>query len=182
MDNQTGSYMINNFIDQMTKYLGKRTLRKMCDEIQYDLHERGKQHTMNVFNDNTAYLMFKKNEESDNKKDMNEQIELQHYIGVNNGGNSDKNKKEGLELMTNTTNIVQDNNNHDDKNEVEEKDEYQTIIQDELEFTDNTGNKVETAVDDDDNDEDDQTESELSDDEIDDLMLMVDEIQQNLEI
>ncbi len=61
MDVFKGSYMISCFVEQMTKYLGKKTLSKICDSIQYELHKIKKtQHTTNTFNDGCGYLKFKR--------------------------------------------------------------------------------------------------------------------------
>eukprot|EP01084_Bolivina_argentea_P230624 389071_1 len=94
--------MISCLLEQMTKYIRKKTLSKMCDSIQYDLHKIKKtQHTTNIFNDECGYLKFKKNNNNNNNyKQQQEgycdknQLELAQYI-------EGKNNNNGLQIETN---------------------------------------------------------------------------------
>eukprot|EP01084_Bolivina_argentea_P317246 550034_1 len=78
MDTFKESYMITCFVEQMERYLGEKTLSKICDSIQHELHQIQKiQHTTNIFNDKCGYLKFKKNDskksyENDQCNDRNE--------------------------------------------------------------------------------------------------------------
>ena len=47
----------------------------LFEEIQNDLHDKGKQQTINVFNNNTRNLIFKVNEKQDIEQEMKEEQE-----------------------------------------------------------------------------------------------------------
>eukprot|EP01083_Nonionella_stella_P039233 106707_1 len=64
MNSVDGSYLIYEFVKRMTKNIEdgeNKFLGEIIEEIQYDLHDKGKQQITFSFNNHTRYLMFKKN-------------------------------------------------------------------------------------------------------------------------
>ncbi len=70
-DLRFGSFLIYEFTQKMKQNIEKtenKTLATIFDEIQNDLHDRGKQQTTNTFNNNTRNLRFKINTNPKNSK------------------------------------------------------------------------------------------------------------------
>eukprot|EP00483_Globobulimina_turgida_P006783 UN06795 len=64
LDSRLGGYLSSGFYEQMMKNI-KRTenknLQSMLEKIQSNLHDKGKQLIVNVFNNGTSNLTFRKN-------------------------------------------------------------------------------------------------------------------------
>ena len=63
----TGSYVVTSFTEKLRENIidnnNKRFLFEICSDIQTELHNKGKQHTVNTFNDNTQYIKFLENKD-----------------------------------------------------------------------------------------------------------------------
>merc|ERR1712154_113444 len=58
----TGSYLIHEWTQRMTRNIENeegKTLATIFEEIQDTLHDKGKQQTVNIFNNRTGRLQFK---------------------------------------------------------------------------------------------------------------------------
>ena len=65
LDTIDGSYLIHSWVSAMWDNIdtgSKKYLGDMMDDIQEELHRRGKQQTVNTYNNNTRYIRFKKAE------------------------------------------------------------------------------------------------------------------------
>ena len=62
MNVKNGSYFIKLFADRIKRKEGEikssKFLYEILDDIQHELHKRGKQQTVNIFNNNTRYIKF----------------------------------------------------------------------------------------------------------------------------
>ena len=61
-----GSYLIYGFTqrlkqDTLKRDKDKKSLATMFEEMQNELHDKGRQQTINTFNNNTRHLIFRKN-------------------------------------------------------------------------------------------------------------------------
>ena len=78
IDTRFGSFLIFEFCQRMRMHLENGTnegLGLLFDGIQNTLHDKGKQQTINVFNNNTRYLQLRKNE-----RDKNSVIEISYTV------------------------------------------------------------------------------------------------------
>eukprot|EP01084_Bolivina_argentea_P246846 413027_1 len=125
MDTVNGSYLINGVCKQLATDVQNKNatfLYEIFDEIQEDLHNRGKQQTVNTFSNNTRFVKFKINRSNDKEMD-NEFVEVPVVV---------EEDKKNLETNTNAKiemQLLNDNTGND---------EYRCIISDsELEPQDN---------------------------------------------
>eukprot|EP01083_Nonionella_stella_P276693 940307_1 len=88
MSSQKGSYLLNGFKDELRKNLfgnqccrREKNLGEIFGRIQNNLHKKGIQQIKKVFNNDTDYLLIRKNEKVKPKlkQSTGEQIELQNY-------------------------------------------------------------------------------------------------------
>ena len=65
MSSQTGSYVIRQFVYKIADNLENNDLwlHQLLDEVQEDLHEKGKQLMVKTFNNKTEYIKFRKNQD-----------------------------------------------------------------------------------------------------------------------
>ena len=78
MHRHNGSYLLNEFTKRMRSNCSDNNndidhLGRMFDKIQNELHDKGKQQTQNVFNNDTRYIIFKKNTTKLNIKNSHHQ-------------------------------------------------------------------------------------------------------------
>merc|ERR1712176_1542484 len=119
----TGSYVITRFTKKLRENImnnnNKKFLFEICSDIQKELHNKGKQHTVNTFNDDTQYIKFLENKsknicsddtdcklpkieedkqfENDDKKNegrTDNQIELTDISIINKLDSNDKNESD----------------------------------------------------------------------------------------
>ena len=76
-----GSYLIHRFTEKLQqdiikKDYDKKSLGTIFEEIQNELHDKGRQQTINTFNNNTRHLIFKKNNNIYNMNKINKKKEV----------------------------------------------------------------------------------------------------------
>ena len=78
IDSIDGSYLIHGWVSAMWDNIdggGKKYLGDMMDDIQEELHRRGKQQTVNTYNNNTRYIRFKINERKGTMETMTHDVQ-----------------------------------------------------------------------------------------------------------
>eukprot|EP01084_Bolivina_argentea_P160262 279099_1 len=115
-----GSYVINGFYEKEVdnfKQKKRKFIHEIFDDIQTELHNKGKQHPVYVWNDGTRYIQFKRNDYGDK---------------------NDESKANGNELEMTTKMSIE---NHETKNIDNVSDKYNTVNSD----TDNQINESENV-------------------------------------